>query len=143
MEIVWEHEFYRRFLEHIARHARITAFDKRGIGLSDKVYEAPTLQQRTDDILAVMDAAGLQRPALLGASEGGLMAQCFTATHPERVERLALVNSHPGASGIVEGHRGADGSLGTLYEVNDRFERLIESWGKDAHFFVDWFAAGT
>ena len=53
IELVWEHEFYRRFFEYIARHVRITAFDKRGIGLSDKFHEAPTLEQRTTDILAV------------------------------------------------------------------------------------------
>lgn len=84
IEIVWEHEFYRRFFEYIARHVRITAFDKRGIGLSDKFYDAPTLEQRTKDVLAVMDAAGLDRPVLMGASEGGLMAQLFAAQHPAR-----------------------------------------------------------
>jgi pimeloyl-ACP methyl ester carboxylesterase len=89
LEILWEHEFYRRFFDYIARHVRITTFDKRGIGLSDKFHDAPTLEQRTKDILAVMDAAGLDRPALVGASEGGLMSQLFAAQHPERVDRLA------------------------------------------------------
>jgi len=71
IEIAWENEFFRRFFEYVGRHVRITVFDKRGIGLSDKFHEAPALEQRTDDIVAVMDAAGLVRPAVLGVSEGG------------------------------------------------------------------------
>ena len=55
IEIFWEHEFFRRFFEYIARHVRVTVFDKRGMGLSDKFHDPPTLGQRTTDILAVMD----------------------------------------------------------------------------------------
>src|SRR3954453_19340681 len=82
LEILWEHEFYRRFFEYIARHVRVTVFDKRGIGLSDKFHDAPTLEQRTPAILAVMDAAGLDRPALVGASEGGLIRNCSLRSIP-------------------------------------------------------------
>jgi len=139
MEIVWEHELYRRFLEYIARYVRVTAFDKRGIGLSDKFYELPTLEQRTTDILAVMDAAGLERPALLGQSEGGLMAQLFTAMHPERVAQLVMVNSHPGASGFVAAYQERDGSLDALYERRARLDGLVETWGREPQRFVDWF----
>ena len=80
VELVWEHEIYRRFLEYAAQHVRITGFDKRGIGLSDKIHDPPTLQERTDDITAVMDAAGLDSLVVLGQSEGALMAQFFAAT---------------------------------------------------------------
>jgi pimeloyl-ACP methyl ester carboxylesterase len=89
-ELGWEHELYRRFLEYVAEHVRVTEFDKRGIGLSDKFCELPMLQQRTDDITAVMDAAGLDHAVVLGHSEGALMAQLFAAQRPERVERLVL-----------------------------------------------------
>jgi class 3 adenylate cyclase len=139
IEIVWEHEFYRRFFEYIGRHVRITAFDKRGIGLSDKFQGAPTLEQRTGDILAVMEAAGLERPALVGASEGGLMAQLFAAQHPDRVDRLALCNANPGRSGFIAAHRDPDGSLDRLARLVERFDRIVEAWGRDPQFFVDLF----
>ena len=74
-------------------------FDKRGIGLSDKFHDAPTLEQRTTDILAVMDAAGLDRPALVGASEGGLMAQLFAAAASRACRSAGLAQYLPGACG--------------------------------------------
>ena len=139
VELVWEHEYYRRFLEHLGRHVRLTAFDKRGVGLSDRFAEAPTLEERAEDILAVLDAAGLATVVLTGASEGGLIAQLFTALHPERVERLVLINSHPGATGFVAVHTAADGSLEPLAEKLLKFQRVRDSWGQDAQFMVDWF----
>jgi class 3 adenylate cyclase len=139
IELNWEHEFYRRFFEYIARHVRITVFDKRGIGLSDKFHEAPTLEQRTSDILAVMDAAGLDRPSVVGASEGGLMAQLFAAQHPERVDRLVLLNTHPGRSGMLAVHRDPDGSLDRLKRLGDLFDRIVATWGRDPQFTVDQF----
>jgi class 3 adenylate cyclase/DNA-binding SARP family transcriptional activator/pimeloyl-ACP methyl ester carboxylesterase len=140
VELQWEHEIYRRYLERIGRHVRIVAFDKRGIGLSDRFTDTPTLEQRTRDILAVMDAACLERPALLGVSEGGLMAQLFTVLHPERVERLALANSFAGASMFIAAHTAPDGSFDALQEKLAGFGKLVETWGRDPQFFVDWFA---
>jgi pimeloyl-ACP methyl ester carboxylesterase len=139
IEIAWENEFFRRFFDYIGRHVRITVFDKRGIGLSDKLHEAPTLEQRTNDIAAVMEAAGLVRPALLGVSEGGLMAQLFAAQHPERVDRLALVNTHPGRSGMIAIVRAADGSRESILRTIEKFERIIDDWGQDPQSFVDLF----
>ena len=138
VELAWEHERYRRFLEYQGRHARITAFDKRGIGLSDKTTTAPTLEERTFDIAAVMDAAGLDRATVLGQSEGGLIAQLFVAQHPERVERLVLVNSNPGASAFVAAH--VDEDPAALKRKNARFAGLVDTWGSDPQYFVDWFA---
>jgi pimeloyl-ACP methyl ester carboxylesterase len=140
IELAWENEVFRRFLEFQGEHVRITAFDKRGIGLSDKIREPPTLQQRTDDITAVMDAAGLDRAVVLGHSEGGLMAQLFAVHHPERVEKLVLVNSNPGLAGFLATHQDADGGYGPLERKLERFEGLTSSWGRDPQFFVDWFA---
>jgi DNA-binding CsgD family transcriptional regulator len=77
---------------------------------------------------------------VLGTSEGGLMAQLFTALHPERVERLVLVNSTPGASGFVALHTDPDGSTDRLVPVFERFHRLEETWGRDPQFMVDWFS---
>ena len=82
VELVWEHEPARRFLEGLARFARVITFDRRGSGLSDPVIEAPTLEQRMDDVRAVMDAAGSESAALLGMSEGVPMSILFAATYP-------------------------------------------------------------
>jgi class 3 adenylate cyclase len=88
VELVWEHEPARRFLEGLASFARVISFDRRGSGLSDPVDEAPTLEQRMDDVRAVMDAAGSGRAALLGISEGVPMSILFAATYPDRVRAL-------------------------------------------------------
>lgn len=140
VELFWEHEYYRRFLEYIGRHLRVTQFDKRGVGMSDRVWDAPTLEDRTEDILAVLDAASLGRVVLVGVSEGGLMAQLFTAMHPERVERLILINSSPGFSGMVAVHTASDGSSAALHDKMQLFQRLAETWGRDPQFMVDWFS---
>ena len=71
----------------------IAWFDKRGIGMSDRFDEAPTLEQRNQDILAVMDTLGWERAHIVGQSEGGVMAQLFAADFPERVETVTLVNT--------------------------------------------------
>ena len=65
----------------------MTMFDKRGTGMSDRVTELPGLEQRIDDLRAVMDAAGMEQAALLGISEGGPLAALFAATFPERCRR--------------------------------------------------------
>ncbi|MDT5051512.1 MAG: hypothetical protein QOG75_7440, partial [Mycobacterium sp.] len=140
VELAWEHEYYRRFLERLGRHLRVVAFDKRGVGLSDRFAKAPTLEGRTEDILAVLDAAGLERVALAGVSEGGLMAQLFTAQHPERVERLVLVNSLLGVTGFIAAHTAPDGSLGPFEEKLGAFAHLVETWGREPQFMVDWFS---
>ena len=90
LEIQWESPQLARFLERLASFSRLIVFDKRGSGLSDPVADAPTLEQRIDDVRAVMDAAGSEQAALLGISEGGPMCVLFAATHPERVRALAL-----------------------------------------------------
>ena len=69
VELVWEHEFYRRVNELMAKHLRLTTFDKRGMGLSERTQENQTIDQRMADVLAVMDAAGIERAHLLGISE--------------------------------------------------------------------------
>src|SRR3954465_12580590 len=85
VELEWESPAFARFFERIASFARLILFDKRGTGLSDPVTEVPTLEERIDDVRAVMDAAGSERAVLFGISEGGPMSALFAATHPERV----------------------------------------------------------
>ena len=90
LELQWESPAFARFFERIGSFARLIIFDKRGTGLSDPVAEVPTLEQRVDDVRAVMDAAGSERAALFGISEGGPMSVLFAATHPDRVTALVL-----------------------------------------------------
>ena len=93
VEVVWEHELYRRSLEHLGRHMTCVFFDKRGIGLSDGFDEVPTLKQRIGDIVGVMDAVGWESAHFMGQSEGAVMGQLFAADFPSRVESLTLVNT--------------------------------------------------
>src|SRR6476660_5016147 len=89
---MWEEPRYRRFCERLASFARVIRFDKRGMGMSDRV-RAGTLEERMDDIRAVMDAAGSERAAMIGISEGGPLSLLFAAAHPERVEALVLLGA--------------------------------------------------
>ena len=90
IEIAWEEPHYAKFLTRLASFSRLIVFDKRGTGLSDQVAAVPSLEVRMDDVRAVMDAAGSQRAALLGISEGGTMCMLFAATYPERTTALVL-----------------------------------------------------
>ncbi|HXW64982.1 MAG TPA: adenylate/guanylate cyclase domain-containing protein [Burkholderiaceae bacterium] len=86
------HEFpgYTDYLRRLAAFARVIAFDKRGQGLSDRVPGVPSLEQRMDDVTAIMEAIGSKRAALLGYSEGAPMSVLFAATYPERTSHLIL-----------------------------------------------------
>jgi pimeloyl-ACP methyl ester carboxylesterase len=88
--LVWEEPAHAHLLRRLASFSRLILFDKRGTGLSDPVPvdRLPTLEQRMDDVRAVMDAAGSERAALFGSSEGGLMSVLFAATYPERTRAL-------------------------------------------------------
>jgi pimeloyl-ACP methyl ester carboxylesterase/class 3 adenylate cyclase len=86
----WEEPLCARFFERLAAFSRLILFDKRGTGLSDRVAEVPTLEQRMDDVRAVLQAAGSERAAVLGISEGGAMSALFAASHPERTSALVL-----------------------------------------------------
>src|SRR5437899_240610 len=90
LELQWEMPPFARFFERISSFSRLILFDKRGTGLSDPVAEAPTLEQRIDDVRAVMEAAGSERAAFFGISEGGPMSVLFAAAHPDRVTALVL-----------------------------------------------------
>jgi class 3 adenylate cyclase len=93
LEWNWEHPAYARFLRRLASFSRLILFDKRGTGMSDPVAGVPTLEERMDDLRAVMDAAGSERAALLGVFEGGPIALAFAAACPQRVSSLALYAS--------------------------------------------------
>jgi len=90
LEVMWELPEFARFLDRLAAMGRLILFDKRGTGLSDRVAGTPTLEQRADDIAAVMNAAGSARAAILAWGEGAAIAAMFAATHPDRVAALVL-----------------------------------------------------
>jgi class 3 adenylate cyclase len=91
VELMWEHEPVARCFEAMASFARVITFDRRGSGLSDPVVGAPTLEERMDDVRAVMDAAGSPRAALVGISEGVPMSILFAATYPHRAQALVCL----------------------------------------------------
>jgi pimeloyl-ACP methyl ester carboxylesterase len=90
VEYAWEDPSCSHFLRRLASFSRLILLDRRGTGLSDRVTEVPTLEQRMDDVRAVMDAAGAEQAALFGLSEGGAMCLTFAATYPSRTSALML-----------------------------------------------------
>jgi pimeloyl-ACP methyl ester carboxylesterase len=92
LDVMWEHAGYRRFCEQLASFSRLILFDKRGMGLSERT-RVGTLEERMDDVRAVLDAVGSEQAALIGVSEGGPMSILFAATYPERTKALLLVGA--------------------------------------------------
>lgn len=146
----WAEPSYARFLTRLASFARLILFDKRGTGLSDRVaeHELPTLEQRMEDVRAVMDAAGSERAALLGVSEGGPMCALFAATHPDRTTALIIYGSYARRAAAQDYPWGHD------QEDQDAFLRDIdENWGGPVALakrapsrmhdgqFVDWWSS--
>ena len=96
LEYQWEDPALARFLNRLASFSRLIVFDKRGTGLSDRVAESalPTLEQRMDDIRAVMDAVGSHRAVIFGISEGGPLSTLFAATYPARTAALIMYGGY-------------------------------------------------
>jgi len=94
LDCCWEEPSFARHLQRMASFCRLIRFDKRGTGLSDREAGIPSLEQRMDDIRAVMDSAGSRRAAILGISEGGPMSALFAATYPERTVALILYGTY-------------------------------------------------
>jgi serine/threonine protein kinase/pimeloyl-ACP methyl ester carboxylesterase/DNA-binding winged helix-turn-helix (wHTH) protein/class 3 adenylate cyclase len=96
LEYFWSEPSFARFLRRLAGFSRVILFDKRGTGLSDRVPldQLPTLEQRMDDVRAVMEAAGCERAVLCGVSEGGPMCSLFAATYPEKTLALVMIGSY-------------------------------------------------
>ena len=93
VEYNWDHPSYAHFLRRLASFSRLIVFDKRGTGLSDPVKELPTLEQRMDDVRAVMDTVNSPQAVIMGASEGGMMTALFAATYPDRTTALIICGS--------------------------------------------------
>jgi class 3 adenylate cyclase/alpha-beta hydrolase superfamily lysophospholipase len=125
LNLDWEEPSYRRFSERLAGFARLITFDKRGMGMSDRV-EAGTLEERMEDATAVLNAAASSATALLGVSEGGPMAMLFAAAHPERTRALILCGAE------VRERKDDDWPWGasTPEEFEKAMASLPERWGR-------------
>ena len=142
VEIYWEEPHFARWLRRLGSFARVITFDKRGTGLSDRLEVLPTMDERMDDVRAVMDAAGSERAAIMGLSEGGCLATAFAAHHPERCRALVLW--------------GAFAKFNSWFATSEKLERFFDyvetDWGtganigvwapskKDDPLFREWFA---
>jgi pimeloyl-ACP methyl ester carboxylesterase len=119
IEWFWEDPACARFLSRLASFARLILFDKRGTGLSDRTMQMPTLEQRMDDVRAVLDTIGVEQAAIIGVSEGGPMSMLFAATYPERTRALVLWGTFAESS--------------TWVSTPEQLERILEfvdgAWG--------------
>jgi pimeloyl-ACP methyl ester carboxylesterase len=118
LEFAWEHPPYRRFMSRLASFARVTVYDKRGMGLSDPLDVAAGFDQHLDDLAAVIDAAELTRPVVMGWSDGAAVAALFAAHHPGAVQSLVLYGAFPK---LLESPDYPEGG------GREEFEQIVES----------------
>jgi pimeloyl-ACP methyl ester carboxylesterase/DNA-binding winged helix-turn-helix (wHTH) protein/class 3 adenylate cyclase len=126
LEYFWREPSLARFLLRLASFSRLILFDKRGTGLSDRVpiNQLPTLEQRMDDVRAVMNAVGSERAALCGVSEGGPMCSLFAATYPEKTLALVMIGTY------AKRIRDAEYPWGPTQEQREHFfEVMRQQWG--------------
>jgi pimeloyl-ACP methyl ester carboxylesterase len=121
LEGSWDEPRLARWLNKLGGFCRVIAFDKRGTGLSDRVAHLPHMDERMDDLRAVMDAVAVERASLFGLSEGGSLAALFAASHPERTQSLVLYGSVARSL-----HMATDEGFHALIKYMD------ESWGTGA-----------
>ena len=127
LELMWESPEFRRFCGRLASFSRLIVFDKRGMGLSDRV-RIGTLEERMDDVRAVMDAAGSESAVLMGSSEGGPMSILFAASHPDRVRALVLSGAEVKEETTVDWPWGE--STRAEFEASCTIENVVARWGK-------------
>jgi pimeloyl-ACP methyl ester carboxylesterase len=134
VEYAWEDPSCSHFLRRLASFSRLILLDRRGTGLSDRVSELPTLEQRMDDVRAVMDAAGAERAALFGLSEGGAMCLTFAATHPSRTSALMLYGA------FARLLRAPDYPIGVPAGLFGQLLELVEQSWRTGSLSADYFA---
>lgn len=126
LEWFWREASFAQFLNRLASFSRVILFDKRGTGLSDRVpvNELPTLEQRMDDVRAVMEAAGSEKAVLCGVSEGGPLCSLFSATYPEKTSALVMIGSY------ARRRWAEDYPWGPTDEHREHFfEEMRQQWG--------------
>jgi class 3 adenylate cyclase len=110
------------FCDRLAAFSRLMLFDKRGMGLSDRVETGTTMEERMDDVRAILDAAGSERAVVVGVSEGGLMATLFAASHPDRTRSLVLIGAETSERNEGDWQWG-DGTV-------EEFEASMADWSR-------------
>ena len=132
LEHAWEDTEFAHFLDRLASFSRLILFDKRGTGLSDRVpvEKLPTLEERMDDVRAVMDAAGSEQAALFGVSEGGPMSMLFATTYPERVLALVHQSARGKTSGLEVGQMRSKGA-NVFHIRGGKVTRLVSYMDRD------------
>jgi pimeloyl-ACP methyl ester carboxylesterase len=143
IEALWEEPALARFLARLASVSRLIIFDKRGVGLSDRVPESalPTLETRMDDVRAVMEAAGSERAVVLGVSEGGPLSLLFAATYPERTIALILFGTMARFAWAPDFPWGV-----TEEQFRDVVDEIDRSWGTEGYAsnaLRSWAAPGS
>jgi pimeloyl-ACP methyl ester carboxylesterase/DNA-binding winged helix-turn-helix (wHTH) protein/class 3 adenylate cyclase len=124
LEYFWNEPSFARFLRRLASFSRLILFDKRGTGLSDRFADVPTLEERMDDVRAVLSAAGSRRAVLLGVSEGGPMCSLFAATYPDQTDALVMIGAY------ARRLRAPDYPWAPTHEEREAFCReVLEHWG--------------
>jgi class 3 adenylate cyclase len=126
LDFQWTDPAFTALLRRLASFARVIVFDKRGTGLSDPVGAAPTFDERMDDVRAVMDAAGSEQAALVGYSEGGVIAALFAATYPHRARALVLYETW--VSGLLDVNENPGGE--NWLELDRMHRDALEHWGE-------------
>jgi pimeloyl-ACP methyl ester carboxylesterase/DNA-binding SARP family transcriptional activator len=132
IELAWERPEFQAMFARLGSFARVLHFDKRGTGASDRTSRMPTIDQRVEDLVAVMDAADMERAHLLGLSEGGPVTLALAATYPERVETLTLYGSGARIVGDETPEERDARRAGVRY--------FHERWGTDESVTLDVFA---
>jgi len=131
VDLFWETREWAQFFTRLAAFSRLILFDKRGTGLSDRDVGIATLEERMDDVRAVMDAAGSERAALFGMSEGGPMSLLFASTYPHRAQALVLYGSF--ARHI---------QFSSDEELKKEIERIDRLWGTGRYFLARYLPRG-
>ena len=128
LELLWEYPALARCFERLASFSRLILFDRRGQGLSDRPGRPHTLEEGADDLRAVMDAAGSERAALFGYSEGGPMSCLFAATYPARTSALVLYGTYAKRADPDDDYPWCQ----TMDERREVAAEIERSWGVDA-----------
>jgi pimeloyl-ACP methyl ester carboxylesterase len=124
VDLFWEEPQAARFLRRLSSFSRVVVFDKRGQGLSDRTGRPPTLEDSMGDLEAVMEAAGCERAAIFGISEGGPMSALFAATHPDRVSSLVLYGTYARALAAPDHPDGLPAE-----KLEEFLEMVTREWG--------------
>jgi pimeloyl-ACP methyl ester carboxylesterase len=127
VDLFWQYPQPREFFTALAAFARVAVYDKPGTGASDPVDVAPPVEVRIDQLVQVMDAAGLSHPTVIGVSEGGVTACLAAAARPDRVERLVMLDA---TAGLLDPRAKGDMSDAEHKAWRDLIRRTADTWGE-------------